>query len=214
MNYNNRFKKNIDNRKEILNSENWWQGWKSLGFSDYTINILNNNFQDLNILMSKHKYPNVQRIELQNIGDIKEINILKPVISQLDEKIKQSNIQVTDVKLSLDFLMPKWFSENNEHPSLFINNSFLVDKDGYKYLQSLIENLSIINHSSNINNSSENSEDSKENLPNFKELNKIKDKWFIRLKPTDSKKLKIITFSILGTIILIIVILIVLMCVL
>ena len=130
MNYNNRFKKNIDNRKEILNSENWWQGWKSLGFSDYTINILTNNFQDLNILMSNHKYPDVQRIELQNIGDIKEINILKPVISQLDEKIKQSNIQVTDVKLSLDFLMPKWFSENNEHPSLFINNSFLVDKDG------------------------------------------------------------------------------------
>lgn len=214
MNYNNRFKKNIDNRKEILNSENWWQGWKSLGFSDYTINILTNNFQDLNILMSKHKYPNVQRIELQNIGDIKEINILKPVISQLDEKIKQSNIQVTDVKLSLDFLMPKWFSENNEHPSLFINNSFLVDKDGYKYLQSLIENLSIINHNSNISNNSENNEDSKENLPNFKELNKIKDKWFIRLKPTDSKKLKIITFSILGTIILIIVILIILMCVL
>lgn len=214
MNYNNRFKKNIDNRKEILNSENWWQGWKSLGFSDYTINILTNNFQDLSILMSKHKYPNVQRIELQNIGDIKEINILKPVISQLDEKIKQSNIQVTDVKLSLDFLMPKWFSENNEHPSLFINNSFLVDKDGYKYLQSLIENLSIINHNSNISNNSENNEDSKENLPNFKELNKIKDKWFIRLKPTDSKKLKIITFSILGTIILIIVILIILMCVL
>ena len=214
MNYNNRFKKNIDNRKEILNSENWWQGWKSLGFSDYTINILTNNFQDLNILMSKHKYPDVQRIELQNIGDIKEINILKPVISQLDEKIKQSNIQVTDVKLSLDFLMPKWFSENNEHPSLFINNSFLVDKDGYKYLQSLIENLSIINHNSNISNNSENNEDSKENLPNFKELNKIKDKWFIRLKPTDSKKLKIITFSILGTIILIIVILIILMCIL
>ena len=214
MNYNNRFKKNIDNRKEILNSENWWQGWKSLGFSDYTINILTNNFQDLNILMSKHKYPDVQRIELQNIGDIKEINILKPVISQLDEKIKQSNIQVTDVKLSLDFLMPKWFSENNEHPSLFINNSFLVDKDGYKYLQSLIENLSIINHNSNISNNSENNEDSKENLPNFKELNKIKDKWFIRLKPTDSKKLKIITFSILGTIVLIIVILIILMCVL
>ncbi len=214
MNYNNRFKKNIDSRKKILNSENWWQGWKSLGFSDYTINILTNNFQDLNILMSNHKYPDVQRIELQNIGDIKEINILKPVISQLDEKIKQSNIQVTDVKLSLDFLMPKWFSENNEHPSLFINNSFLVDKDGYKYLQSLIENLSIINHSSNISNNSENNEDCKENLPNFKELNKIKDKWFIRLKPTDSKKLKIITFSILGTIILIIVILIILMCIL
>ena len=80
MNYNKRLKKNIDNRKEILNSENWWQGWKSLGFSDYTINILTNNFQDLNILMSNHKYPDVQRIELQNIGDIKEINILNLLV--------------------------------------------------------------------------------------------------------------------------------------
>lgn len=210
MNYNKRFKNFSNHRNEIDSNQNWWHGWKSLGFSDYTINVLNNNFNDLNTFMTKQEYVSPKKIELQNINKVDEIESIKPIISQLDEKFKQSNLQVSDVKVSLDFLMPKWFSENNEHPSLFINNSFLVDKDGYKYLQTLIENLSIINHSTSINNENENNND----LPNFKELKKIKDKWFSRTKATDAKKLKIIIFSILSSILLIIIILIILMCVL
>lgn len=214
MNYNKRFKNFSNYRNEIDSNQNWWHGWKSLGFSDYAINVLNNNFNDLNTFMTKQEYVSPKKIELQNINKVDEIESIKPIISQLDEKFKQSNLQVSDVKVSLDFLMPKWFSENNEHPSLFINNSFLVDKDGYKYLQTLIENLSIINHSTSINNENEKENENNNDLPNFKELKKIKDKWFSRTKATDAKKLKIIIFSILSSILLIIIILIILMCVL
>lgn len=214
MNYNKRFKNFSNYRNEIGSNENWWQGWKSLGFSDYAINILTSHFNDLNNFMHKQKFVGPNKIELQNINKVDEIESIRPVISELDEKFKQTNINVSDVKISLDFLMPKWFSDNNEHPSLFINNSFLVDKDGYKYLQTLIENLSIINHNNHDENDEQKSNDNSNNLPNFKELNKIKDKWFTRIKPTDSKKLKIIIFSTLGIILLLIIILIILMCVL
>lgn len=213
MNYNKRYENFKEYRKNIQQNNNWWHGWKSLGFSDYTISILNNNFEVLKNLFIKTPYAVPKNISIENIHDIEEIQIIKPIIEQIDEKYKQSNIQVADVKKSLDFLMPNWFSKNDEHPSLFINNAFLVDKDGYKYLKTLIENLTIINHNTQYDSKNlENEKDTKNNLPNFKELTKIKDKWFARIKATNPKKLKIINFSILGSLLFLIILFIILMC--
>ena len=196
MNYNKRYKNFKEYRKKIQQNNNWWHGWKSLGLSEYTISVLNDNFDELKNLFIKTPYIVPQNISIENINDIEEIKIIKPVIEEINEKYKQSNIQISDVKKSLDFLMPNWFSQNDEHPSLFINNAFLVDKDGYKYLKTLIENLTIINHNTQYEyNELENEKDAKNNLPNFKELTKIKDKWFTRIKAANPKKLKIINFE-------------------
>lgn len=213
MNYNKRYKNFKEYRKTIQQNNNWWHGWKSLGLSEYTISVLNDNFDELKNLFIKTPYVVPQNTSIENINDIEEIKIIKPVIEEINEKYKQSNIQVADVKKSLDFLMPNWFSKNDEHPSLFINNAFLVDKDGYKYLKTLIENLTIINHNTQYEyNELENEKDAKNNLPNFKELTKIKDKWFTRIKAANPKKLKIINFSILGSLLSLIILFIILMC--
>ena len=213
MNYNKRYKNFKEYRNKIQQNNNWWHGWKSLGLSEYTISVLNDNFDELKNLFIKTPYIVPQNISIENINDIEEIKIIKPVIEEINEKYKQSNIQISDVKKSLDFLMPNWFSKNDEHPSLFINNAFLVDKDGYKYLKTLIENLTIINHNTQYEyNELENEKDAKNNLPNFKELAKIKDKWFTRIKAANPKKLKIINFSILGGLLSLIILFIILMC--